>query len=49
MMEGACADSEEKHEPVSDADIVVVKSLNAFDPKHGLDKRTSQFPTGRVW
>ena len=34
MMEGPPgADSEEKHEPVSDIDTVVVDSLKALDPK----------------
>ena len=31
--EGLGADSEEKHEPVSDIDTVVVDSLKALDPK----------------
>jgi hypothetical protein len=30
---GLGADSEEKHEPVSDIDIAVVDSLKALDPK----------------
>jgi hypothetical protein len=29
MMEGLCADSEEKREPMSDIDTAVVKSLSA--------------------
>ena len=34
MMEGPPdADSEEKHEPVSDIDTVVVDSLKALDPE----------------
>ena len=33
MMEGPGADSEEKHEPVSDIDTVVVDSLKALDPE----------------
>ena len=33
MMEGPDADSEEKHEPVSDIDTVVMDSLKALDPK----------------
>jgi hypothetical protein len=34
MMEGPGADSEEKHEPVSDIDIVVVVfGLKALDPE----------------
>jgi len=31
MLEGPCADSEEKHEPASDADAAVVDSLKALD------------------
>ena len=33
MMEGPCTDSEEKHEPVSDIDTVLVDSLKALDSK----------------
>ena len=34
MMEGLGADSEEKHEPVSDIDtVVVVVGLKALDPE----------------
>jgi hypothetical protein len=36
MMEGPCADSEEKHEPASDIDIAVVDSLKALDPKRPI-------------
>jgi hypothetical protein len=36
MMEGPCADSEEKHEPASDVDIAVVDSLKALDPKRPI-------------
>ena len=36
MMEGPCADSEEKHEPVSDINTVGVNSLKAFDPKRPI-------------
>ena len=32
MMEGPCADSEEKREPVGDIDTAVVDSLKALDP-----------------
>jgi hypothetical protein len=31
MMEGPCAESEEKHEPASDADAAIVDSLKALD------------------
>ena len=33
MMEGPCADSEEKREPASDIDTGVVDSLKALDPE----------------
>ena len=33
MMEGPCADSEEKHEPVSDIDTAAVDSLKVLDLK----------------
>src|SRR6476646_6208798 len=33
---GLGADSEEKHEPVSDSDTVVVDSLKALDPKRPI-------------
>ena len=33
---GLGADSEEKHEPASDIDIVVVDSLKALDPKRPI-------------
>jgi hypothetical protein len=32
MMEGPCADSEEKHEPVSDTNTAAIESLKALDP-----------------
>jgi hypothetical protein len=32
MVEGPCADSEEKREPASDIDTAVVDSLKALDP-----------------
>ncbi len=35
-MEGPGADSEEKHEPVSDIDTVVVDSLKVLDPKRPI-------------
>ena len=38
---GLRADSEEKREPVSDIDAVVVDSLKALDPNGRLEKRTS--------
>ena len=33
MMEGPGADSEEKHEPVSDIDTAAADSLKALDPE----------------
>ena len=33
---GPCADSEEKHEPVSDIDTAVVDSLKVLDPKRPI-------------
>ena len=36
MMEGPCAESEEKHEPASDADAAVVESLKALDPNRPI-------------
>src|SRR6516162_8823500 len=41
MMEGPCADSEEKHEPVSGVDIAVAVSLKVLDLDGRLEKRTS--------
>jgi hypothetical protein len=42
LMERPCADSEEKREPVSDIDTVLVDSLKALDPERPIreaDKR----------
>ena len=36
MMEGPSADSEEKHEPVSDIDTVAVEGLKVLDPKRPI-------------
>jgi hypothetical protein len=36
MRIGISADSEEKHEPVSDIDTVVVDSLKVLDPKRPI-------------
>jgi hypothetical protein len=36
MMEGPSADSVEKHEPASDMDTAVVKSLKALDPNRPI-------------
>ena len=41
LWKGLGADSEEKHEPVSDIDTVVVDSLKALDPNGRLEKRKS--------
>jgi hypothetical protein len=43
MMEGPCADSEEKHEPVSGVDIAVAVSLKVLDLDGRLEKRTCLF------
>ena len=42
---GLGADSEEKHEPVRNIDIVVVDSLKALDPKRPIreEKRTCKW------
>ena len=44
---GLGADSEEKHEPVSDIDTVVVGGLKALDPKWPI--READIVTGREW
>jgi len=44
MMEGPCADSEEKHEPVSGVDIAVAVSLKVLDLDGRLEKQTSSGP-----
>jgi len=36
MVEGPCADSEEKREPVGDIDTAVVDSLKALDPNRPI-------------
>ena len=41
MMEGPGADSEEKHEPASDINTVVVDSLKRLTRNGRLEKRTS--------
>src|SRR6476660_7903209 len=41
---GLGADSEEKHEPVSDIDTVVVDSLKALDPKRPIREAVSPLP-----
>ena len=50
MMEGPGADSEEKHEPVSDIDTaVVVVGLKALDPEWPIREgdRSAGTPVGR--
>ena len=57
MMEGPGADSEEKHEPVSDIDTaVVVVGLKALDPEWPIREAfgpigdiTRCLPFGRCW
>ena len=41
MVPSPCADSEEKHEPVSGVDIAVAVSLKVLDLDGRLEKRTS--------
>ena len=48
MMEGPGADSEEKHEPVSDIDTGVVDSLKALDPEWPIREADSFRPARRV-
>jgi hypothetical protein len=36
MMEGPCADSEEKREPAGDIDTVVMDGLKVLDPKRPI-------------
>ena len=43
-MEGPGADSEEKHEPATDIDTVVVDSLKALDPQRPI--READMPSG---
>jgi len=46
MMEGPGADSEEKREPASDIDTVLVDSLKALDPNRPI-READMMPTGR--
>jgi hypothetical protein len=46
-MEGPGADSEEKHEPASDIDTVVVDSLKALDPKRPIREATKLLRYGK--
>ena len=46
MMERPCADSEEKHEPASDIDTVVVDSLKALDPNRPIREADIGKPVG---
>ena len=41
MVPSPCADSEEKHEPVSGVDVAVAVSLKVLDLDGRLEKRTS--------
>ena len=40
MVEGPGADSEEKHEPVSDTDTALVDSLKVLDPERPIREAT---------
>ncbi|MGZ5095950.1 MAG: hypothetical protein ACXWCH_32970, partial [Burkholderiales bacterium] len=42
---GLGADSEEKHEPVSDIDIALVDSLKALDPERPIREADIDWPT----
>ena len=44
MLEGPCAESEEKHEPASDADAAVVDSLKALDLNRPIREADIGFP-----
>jgi hypothetical protein len=47
---GLGADSEEKHEPASDIDTVVVDSLKALDPKRPIrEARRLAVIMHRIW
>jgi len=48
MLKGFGADSEEKHEPVSDIDTAVVDRLKVLDPKR-TDWRSRHSVNGRVY
>jgi hypothetical protein len=54
MMEGPCADSEEKREPAGDIDTVVVDGLKVLDPKRPIREADIAptergFASGRTW
>ena len=46
-MEGPCADSEEKREPVGDIDTVAVDSLKVLDPNRPI--READMTVGPDW
>ncbi len=48
MMEGPCADSEEKQEPVSDIDTVMVDSLKVLDPRRPIREADIRRPDWHV-
>jgi hypothetical protein len=47
-MEGPCAESEEKHEPASDADAAVVDSLKALDLNRPIREADIETPSPDV-
>jgi hypothetical protein len=49
MMEGLGTDSEEKHEPVSDIDTVVVDGLKALDLQRPIREADFAGSVGWVW
>ena len=44
-----CADSGEKHEPVSDTDTAVVKSLKVLDPNRPIREADMHSADVRFW
>ena len=47
-MEGPCADSEEKREPVGDIDTEVVDGLKVLDPKWPIREADTRHPTAML-
>ena len=45
---GLCADSEEKHEPASDIDTVLVDRLKALDPNRPIREADMSYCTAHV-
>jgi hypothetical protein len=49
MMEGPCADSEEKREPAGDIDTVVVDGLKVLDPKRPIREADIRQRIEQMW